>query len=63
MISRYEKYTQMQMAPINPSSMIAVPTEAVPARYKTYSEEMRKTLAIRELTLTPILLTNYIWIF
>lgn len=59
MIRRYEKYRQIQMALIKASSMIAEPTEAVPARYKTYSEEIRKALAIRDLKSTPMLLTYF----
>jgi len=46
------------MALIKTSSIIAEPIEAVPARYKTYSEEMRKALAIKDFTSTAMLLTN-----
>lgn len=46
------------MALMKTSSMIAEPIEAVPARYKTYNEEIRKALAISDLTSTPMLLTN-----
>lgn len=47
---------QIHMALIMRSSIIAELIEAVPARYKTYSEEIRKALAIRDLTSTPMLL-------